>query len=671
MPALPPALAPAGTPGLAFGGDYNPEQSPEGVWVEDVGLMRAAGVTLVTVGVFAWSRIEPAPGCHDVEWLDRVLDLLHSADIAVDLATATASPPAWLLRRHPEASLVTRDGVRQSHGSRQAWCPSSPVYRRHALALVEYLAERYADHPALALWHVSNELGGHNAHCYCDVSAQAFRRWLRERYGDVESLNVAWGTDIWSQRYGDWDQVDPPQAMPATANPTQQLDFLRFSSDELLAQHVAERDVLHRISPGVPVTTNFMVMAHRRDMDYGRWASEQDIVSNDHYLDHRLADPHVELSFSADWTRGLAGGGSWLLMEHSTSAVSWQPHNYAKAPGELRRNSLQHVARGADFVGFFQWRASVAGAEKFHSGMLPHAGTDSRLWREVVELGATIGALGEVAGTRVEPASVALVLDYEAWWACELDAHPSVELAYLDRAHALYRALWDLGVPVDVVRPSADFTGYRLALVPTLYLVSDDAAAALRIWVQSGGHALITYFSGIVDPNDHVRLGGYPGAFRELLGVRVEEFTPLRPGVSVGLDDGGRVDMWTEHLHLAGAQAVSSYADGPWPGLPAVTRNESGQGVAWYVAARTDAATTAALVDRVLREAGLAGSGLPVGVERIRRVGAGRSYAFFLNHRAEAVTVNVTGHDLVTARDCEGRLDVPAGGVACVRERGN
>lgn len=279
MPALPPALVRAGPTGLAFGGDYNPEQSHESVWVEDVRLMRAAGVSLVSVGVFAWSRIEPAPGRRDVDWLDRVLDLLHAADIGVDLATATASPPAWLLRAHPEMALTTRDGVRQSHGSRQAWCPSSPVYRQHSLALVEYLARRYAGHPALAMWHVSNELGGHNAHCYCDISAEAFRGWLGQRYGDIESLNVAWGTDIWSQRYGHWAEVEPPRAMPATANPTQQLDFVRFSSDELLAQHVAERDVLHRISPGVPVTTNFMVMAHRRDIDYGRWAPEQDVVS--------------------------------------------------------------------------------------------------------------------------------------------------------------------------------------------------------------------------------------------------------------------------------------------------------------------------------------------------------------------------------------------------------
>lgn len=678
MVALPPVLARGLPSGLAYGGDYNPEQFPAEVWVQDAALMREAGVTLVTLGVFSWARIEPTPGAFDVAWLDHVIGLLQDADIAVDLATATASPPAWLLRRHPEVALVDRQGVRQAHGSRQAWCPSSPVYRRYALSLVERLARHYTGHPALALWHVSNELGGHNGMCFCAVSAAAFRAWLQARYETLEGLNSAWGTNFWSQHYGAWEEIEPPRAMPTTGNPAQELDWRRFSSDELLAVFEAERDLLHELSPGVAVTTNFMVMAHRRDLDYHRWAAAQDVVSNDHYLDGRLPDPHVELSFSADWTRGLAGGAPWLLMEHSTSAVSWQPRNFAKAPGQLRRNSLQHVARGADFVGFFQWRASLAGAEKFHSAMLPHAGTDSRVWREVVELGRTLQALGELAGTRVAKAQVALLLDYEAWWGCELDAHPSAELTYLDRAHALYRALWDAGVAVDVVHPSDDLSGYRVAMVPTLYLVSDADAAALTAWVRAGGHALVTYFSGIVDGMDRVRAGGYPGAFRDLLGVRVEEFTPLETDTVVGLTDdtgadAGHAGLWVEDLQLTGAEAMCRYEDGPLPGVAALTRNTVGAGAAWYLATRTDPATTADLVERVLAGAGvrpgLDGHRLPAGVECVRRVDAERSYLFVLNHRREPVDVPADGLDLVTGQPVDASLRLAGGGVACVRER--
>src|SRR4051794_25265180 len=265
--------------GIAYGGDYNPEQWPRETWPEDVRLMREAGVTLATVGVFSWALLEPAEGRYDLEWLADVLDQPHAGGIAVDLATATASPPPWLSHRYPETLPRLADGTVLWPGGRQAWCPSSPVYRDKALALVTALAERFHDHPALVMWHVSNELGGHNSRCWCDVSAAAFRGWLRERYGDLDSLNEAWGTAFWSQRYGEWDHVLPPRTAPTFPNPTQQLDFARFSSDALLDCFVAERDLLHRISPGIPVTTNFMVMRHVRDMDYLRWGPELDVVS--------------------------------------------------------------------------------------------------------------------------------------------------------------------------------------------------------------------------------------------------------------------------------------------------------------------------------------------------------------------------------------------------------
>ena len=384
---------PLGRGGIAFGGDYNPEQWPESVWAEDVRLMQQAGVDLVSVGIFSWALLEPRPGAYDFGWLDRVMDLLHEGGIQVDLATATASPPPWLAREHPETLPVTADGARMWPGARQAFCPSSPVYRELAGGMARRMAERYRGHPALVLWHVSNEIGCHNAHCYCDVSAAAFRAWLQERYGDTDRLNDAWGTRFWSQRYDRWEEVWPPRLTPAGtfANPTQQLDFARFSSDELLHNFVLERDVLHEVTPDVPVTTNFMVMSGVKGMDYFRWGPEVDVVSTDHYLQSEPAPGAipalVELAFCADWTRGVARGSPWVLMEHSTSAVNWQPRNVAKLPGELRRNSLQHVARGADAVLYFQWRAARAGAEKYHSAVLPHAGSDTKTYREAAELG--------------------------------------------------------------------------------------------------------------------------------------------------------------------------------------------------------------------------------------------------------------------------------------------
>lgn len=664
---------PISMPALAFGGDYNPEQWPSEAHAEDRALMREAGVDLVTLGVFSWAWLQPGPDQWDFAWLDEQMDSLHAAGIRVDLATATASPPPWLTHRHPEMLPVTHDGRTLSPGGRQAFCPSSPVYREHALALCTALAERYHDHPALALWHVSNELGCHNARCYCDVSAAAFRAWLRRRYDDdVARLNDAWATAFWSQRYDDFEQVLPPRVAPAHANPTQQLDFMRFSSDQLLDNFVVERDVLHRISPGVPVTTNFMVMRQTMEMDYLRWGRELDVVSNDHYLIAADAGGHRELAFSADLTRGTAGGRPWLLMEHSTSAVNWQPRNRAKRPAEMIRNSLAHVAHGADAVLFFQWRASRAGAEKFHSGLLPHAGTDTRQWREVVELSRVLDSVEEVAGSA--PANEAAILfDYEAWWGCELDSHPSIDVRYRDRAEDLHRALSAQGVGVDVVHPSADLTSYRLVVVPTLYLVSDPTVAALTAAAEAGATVVVTYFSGIVDESDHVRLGGYPGAFRDLLGVRTTEFLPLLEGQRVQVEglstEPVTADTWAEDLELTGAEAVATHVDGPAAGRAAVTRRTVGAGTAWYVTTRLDTRGTDALVERLVTEAGLERlPGASADVEVTRRVGADTSWLFVINHGAEPAQVPTHGVELVTGRAVAGDLVVPAGGVAVVRE---
>ncbi|WP_242454508.1 beta-galactosidase [Bailinhaonella thermotolerans] len=643
---------------LTYGGDYNPEQWPEETWREDVRLMRQAGVNLVNVGVFAWGVLEPAEGRYDFGWLDRVIALLHENGVGVDLATPTAAPPPWFARAHPRALPVTREGHTLWPGGRQAFCPSSPDYRAAALRVTGELARRYGGHPAVKLWHVHNEYGNHNTWCYCDTSAEAFRAWLRERYGGLDGLNAAWGTAFWSQRYGDWAEVLPPRLVPALPNPTQLLDWQRFSDQAHLANFRAERDLIRSVAPGTPITTNLMAMSWIRHLDTWRWAQELDVAANDHYI--RSDDPewYVELAMSGDLIRSSRGGAPWMLMETAPSAVNWQPRNRAKAPGELRRAVLGHVARGADGVSFFQWRASAFGSEKFHSGMVPHAGPGTKVFREVCRIGRDLRALAEVAGARAEPAEVAILWDQDAWWALELDSRPTVDLRYYETVRAWYTALHRDGVPVDFASPAGDLSGRRLVLAPSLYLVTDEAAAGIARHAASGGHVVIGPFSGVADENDHVRLGGYPGAFRDLLGVWTEEFFPLQEGERVTVEGLGGASVWTEHVHLRGAEAVARYADGPLPGLPAVTRH----GTAWYVATVLDEEPLAALLRTVRAAAGVTPPpALPRGVEAVRR---GR-HLFVLNHTAHPAPAPARGLDLLTGLPAA--PTIPPGGAAVIR----
>ncbi|MGK5498081.1 beta-galactosidase [Streptomyces sp. URMC 125] len=662
-------------PGFAYGADYNPDQWPREVWDEDVRLMREAGVNIVSLAIFSWARIQPAEDSWEFGWLDEVMDLLHEHGIAVDLATATASPPPWLTAAHPEVLPVTRTGETLWPGARQHWRPTSPVFREHALCLVTALAERYRDHPALVAWHVNNELGCHNAYDYSDDAARAFRAWLRARYGTLDGLNHAWGTAFWSQRYTDWEQVLPPRLAASHPNPTQQLDFKRFSSDALKDHLRAEREVLRRITPDVPVTTNFMVTGESRALHYADWAAEVDFVSNDHYV---RPGPQAldELSFSANLTGNIAGGRPWFLMEHSTSAVNWQPVNRAKRDGELARDSLVHVAHGADAVCFFQWRQSAAGAEKYHSAMVPHAGSDSAVFRAVTDLGRTLRDLAPVVGADRSPARAAIVFDWQSWWAAEQDSHPTHLLRYRQEALDWYSAFLALGVRADVVPLGTELGGYDLVVAPVLHMVPGELAKELTGYVTGGGHLVTTYFSGIVDENDHAWLGGYPGPLRDLLGIRVEEFDPLPEGGSVELDDGTTGTLWTDRITATGpdVEVLASYRTGEQAGRPAITRRPLGGGSAAYVSTRLGPDGLAGVLARLLDAAGV-GSELPGPargrVELAVRERDGEAYWFLVNRTDEPVELaGVTG-EVLAARTADGgggdRLVLAPRGVAVLR----
>ncbi|MBM7439742.1 beta-galactosidase [Streptomyces sp. HB132] len=644
---------------ILFGGDYNPEQWPEEVWADDVRLMKEAGVNSVTVGVFSWAAIEPRPGAREFGWMDRLLDLMADNAIGVVLATPTSSPPPWMGALHPETLPRTEDGALVNYGSRQHFCPSSPVYRRYAAALTEDLAARYADHPALTVWHINNE---YCTHCWCDETAAHFRRWLTSRYTTLDALNDAWGTAFWSQRYDGWAEILPPRRAQYMRNPAQELDFKRFTSDALMECYVAERDIVARHTPHIPVTTNFMPLWSGQDA--WAWAEQEDIVSVDVYPDP--ADPRGGQynAMLADMTRSQARG-PWMVMEQAAGTVNWRGVNHPKPEGLNRLWSLQAVARGADALCYFQWRQSRQGAEKFHSGMLGHAGEHGRTFREVKRIGAELALIAaEVSGTEV-PVEVAVLHDWDAWWSSTQAGRPSSLVSYTELVQAWHRGLWESGIGTEFARPEADLSAYRMVLVPQLQLLADAAVDNLVAYVRGGGTLVCGFFTGVADVDDRIRPGGMDDRLREMFGIRtVHEWWPLDAEATVECD-GFRGTLWSEELEPDGsAETVAAYRGGELDGLPAVLR----KGTAWYVSTLPEPEALRGVLGRVAAGAGVRPvlEGLPAGVEAVRRGGL----LFLLNHGRSPALVKLPGRytDLLTGAGADGDVELDRYGVAVLRD---
>jgi beta-galactosidase len=658
------------TSAFLFGGDYNPEQWPETTWPEDVRLMREAGVTCVSLGIFAWARCEPRPGMYDFAWLDRVVELLHGADIRICLATATVSPPPWFSKRYPESLPISAEGILLGPGSRRYYCPHSTAYHEHSLGFVRQLAQRYGAHPAVIAWHVDNEYASHFSECFCDASQAAFRSWLQHRYGTLAELNLAWGTTFWGQIYGDWEEIPAPRRTPYLHNPALLLDWKRFSSDSWLACYNAQRTLLRELTPHVPVTTNFM--GFFQPLDYWAWAAAQDIVSNDCYPDP--ADPNwmIENAMAADLMRSLKHGQPWLLLEQATTHVNWRPQNAAKRPGQMRIGNYQALARGANGLMFFQWRASLAGGEQLHSAMVQHGGTTTRVWCEVVRLGAELRRLSALLPGRVE-AQAAFLLDWESWWALSVGNTLSDQVDLLRHIRALYAPLFAGNITVDFAHPSDDLSRYKLVIAPHLYLAGEATGPALERFVAEGGTLLVSYLSGIVNERGQVRLGGYPASLRALLGLWVEEFSPHvrdethRVTLSNQLE--AACATWSDVINLEGAEAIAHYADGYLAGRPAVTRHRFGRGYAFYLGTSLNATGLQWLLNRVCAESGVQPVLVaPPGVEVGRRCDETRVWYVLINHTASPVEVSVPPHgrELLSHTQIDGALPLGPNDVAVV-----
>jgi beta-galactosidase len=560
---------------LHHGTDYNPEQWPRDVWPEDFKLMQEAGITAVAVGVFSWVSLQPAEDKYTFEWLDQIMDGLHAHGIKAMLATPSAAQPAWMSQQYPTIVRSDEQGRRRQHGGRTNYCPNSPDYRRLSGEMARRLAERYKTHPALLLWHISNEYAGA---CYCETCAERFREWLQRKYASLDEVNARWWTPFWSHTFTDWSQVMPPLANGEMHIHGLNVDYFRFMTESQLACYLNERDTLRTITPEVPITTN--LMGTYKPLDYRKWAKEMDIISWDCYPNP--GQSAGEIAFQHDLHRGLKDGQPFLLMEQTPSSQNWQAVNALKRPGVLRLWSYLAMAHGADSISYFQWRRGRGGSEKLHGAVVEHAGRkDTRVFREVSELGAELKALGTaVPGARGD-AKVGLLFDWDNWHALDDAIGPVRNKRYVDTVRKHYLAFYRQNIPVDIVFADSDFSRYDILVAPLMYMVKQGVAERITAMVQKGGTFVTTYFSGIVDETDLAFENGYPGPLSKLLGIWVEEIDALYENQtnSIVMADGSGsypCNHLADLLHAEGASVLATYGSDFYQGMPALTKNVAG-----------------------------------------------------------------------------------------------
>ncbi len=657
---------------IAYGGDYNPEQWDEATWAEDMRLFRLAGIDTVTLNVFSWAALQPSEDTYDFSKLDKILQMVHDNGLKVVLATSTAAHPAWMARKYPEILRVEPNGMKRKFGSRHNSCPNSPIYRKFSVALAEKLAERYAHYDNIIAWHISNEYGGE---CHCENCTKAFQGWLKDRYSTLEELNRAWNTAFWSHTFYDWEEIVTPDynsehwGWERTTFQGISLDYRRFNSESLLRCFELEKEAVRKYTPHIPVTTNFM--EYYKTLDYRKWAGSMDFISWDSYPapDYTPA----QMAQNHELIRGMKAGMPFVLMEQTPSVTNWQPFNSLKRPGIMRLWSYQAVARGSDAVLFFQMRRSIGACEKFHGAVIDHVGHENtRVFREIAQLGKELQTLGSATLGTCTPSEVAILFDWENWWALEYSAGPSTLLRYRDEVNNYYNPLFERNIPTDIVGVDANFDKYKVIVAPVLYMVKPGVDEKLRSFVRNGGTLVGTFFSGIVDEHDLVTLGGYPGKLRDIFGIWVEECDALPEKEKNHFTwDGQRHEaaVLCDLLHSEGARVLAVYEEDFYAGMPVLTCNDFGKGRAYYAAARSDAAFYEKLMDRVCSEQHISGLlETPEGVEAAIRCKPEKEYLFLLNHNKEPreVTLRFTCRDLLTGNGyvCGDTLELAAAGVA-------
>lgn len=668
--------------GLLHGGDYNAEQwldRPD-ILKKDIEYMKKAGINSVTLGVFSWSVHEPTEGNINLDWLEDTVNNLYDNGIYTVLATPSGARPAWLDEKYPSAMRCDDRGVRNHHGFRHNHCMQSPEFREKVRIMDSALGQRFANNPAVVMWHISNELGGY---CYCDICRKKFQEWLADRYdNDIEKLNKAWWTTFWSHRFNSFDQIDPPYSNGENFILGLNLDWRRFSTWSATDFMRYEIDTLKKAGAKQPMTTNFMDMFY--DYDYHYLSQFIDVISWDNYPEMHNnwqsdSDEMMDRSFMHAMFRSMKPDKPYMMMESAPGLVNWRQYNKYRRPGVHRLISLQAIAAGSDTVQYFQIRKSRGCSEQWHGAVIDHLGTDdTRVFKEVAEVGKDLKAIKEVAGT-LSNNKVAIIYDWDNRWAVDDAWALSNKSKNYDRTcMEIYKEFMSLGVEPDIISSDMDWSNYKIICAPMLYVLHDNMGEKVKSFVESGGQIMCTYFTGYVDKTLLAHLGGFPGdGLMDVFGICSEEIDTLYPedknSISI-LDKAGRTDHsidifdYQELLRDVNAEVIASYNDDYVKGTAAITRNSYGDGHAYYVACRTKQSDIEFIYREMLNHAGIAYNKLPSGIEKHVRYSENNSYSFYLNCADKPIVLSdLHGKNLLTWEDIDGDITLEKYDVAIIK----
>ena len=598
---------------LLHGGDYNPDQwldYPD-ILKDDLRLMKLANVNTMTVGIFAWSALEPTEGNYNFEWLDKIIDDVYNQGGRVILATPSGARPAWLSEKYPEVLRTNDRREKMLHGGRHNHCFSSPIYREKTQKMNYKLAERYGNHPALIMWHVSNEYSGD---CHCELCQENFRDWLKNKYKTIENVNKAWWGPFWSHTYTDWSQIESPSSIGENAVHGLNLDWKRFVTDQTIDFYENEAKPLRELTPNVPITTNFMAdtddLIPFQSLNYDKFSKHVDILSWDCYPAwhndwETTKDLATKVGFINDLYRSLKQQ-PFLIMECTPSGVNWHNVNKAKRPGMHTLASMQLLAHGSDSVLYFQWRKSRGSSEKFHGAVVDHDNSEeNRVFKEVSQVGEILDKIKEIKGS-MKQSKVAIIYDWENDWALkDAQGFGKESRRYPQTLQSHYKYFWDKNISVDVVTPQQDLSKYSLVVAPMMYMMTEETMDRFRDYVKNGGVLVGSYLSGLVNETDLTYLGGWPKTLQEIYGIDVKEIDTLYPkdknSIKFGNESFEVVDYCTI-IEAKEAEVLAKYEEDFYKNTPAITKNNLEKGKAYFIGARTNQEFLSKFYDKIVKD---------------------------------------------------------------------